>query len=199
MYDRTMDYLKRRADKKRGMRDHAQHSSSDYGYMGHEYTQDHARRRYDAAMDRARRRRGRPRSSDRTSGQDSHYGVGHYIYNDPTSHEYVPLMHPDYADHDKEYEKDLHEWTERLRSKDRFGEDKYNIIMKARNMGAKFDEYTEEEFYVIYLMMVSDYGQIAKEHHTFILMAKAFLEDDDIAVSPSEKVCKYLYEIVLDD
>lgn len=199
MYDRTMDYLKRRADKKRGMRDRTQHNSSDYGYMGHEYTQDHARRRYDAAMDRARRRRGRPRNSDKTSGQDSHYGVGHYIYDDPTNREYVPLMHPDYADHDKEYEKDLHEWTERLRSKDRFGEDKYNIIMKARNMGAKFDEYTEEEFYVIYLMMVSDYGQIAKEPHTFILMAKAFLEDDDIAVSPSEKVCKYLYEIVLDD
>ena len=199
MYDRTMDYLKRRADKKRGMHDRVQHSSSDYGYVGHEYTQDHARRRYDAAMDRARRRRGRPRNSDKTSGQDSHYGVGHYIYNDPNNHEYVPLMHPDYADHDKEYEKDLHEWTERLRSKDRFGEDKYNIIMKARSMGAKFDEYTEEEFYVIYLMMVSDYGQIAKEPHTFILMAKAFLEDNDIAVSPSEKVCKYLYEIVLDD
>lgn len=199
MYDRTMDYLKRRADKKRGMRDRTQHSSSDYGYMKHEYTQDHARRRYDAAMDRARRRRGRPRNSDKTSGQDRHYGVGHYIYDDPAGREYVPLMHPDYADHDKEYEKDLHEWTERLRSKDRFGEDKYNIIMKARNMGAKFDEYTEEEFYVIYLMMVSDYGQIAKEPHTFILMAKAFLEDDDIAVNPSEKVCKYLYEIVLDD
>ena len=64
-------------------------------------------------------------------------------------------------------------------------------------MKVKFEEFSEDEFYAVYLMMISDYPSLANEPHTYLAMAKQFLEDKDIAVSPSEKVCIYMYEIVM--
>lgn len=62
-----------------------------------------------------------------------------------------------------------------------------------------FDDYDEEEFYAIYLMHVSDYPTIANEPHTYLGMAKSWLEDKDLKIDPSTKVCKYMYEIVMAD
>ena len=66
-------------------------------------------------------------------------------------------------------------------------------------MKVDFDEFSEDDFYAIYLMEVSDYPSVSNDPRMYLGMAKAWLEDDDIAVDPSEKVCKYLYEIVLDE
>jgi hypothetical protein len=66
-----------------------------------------------------------------------------------------------------------------------------------RKMGVSFDKYDEEEFYTIYLMHISDYPEIANDYYTYVAMAKKWLEDDDIEVSPSEKVCIYMYDIVM--
>lgn len=110
---------------------------------------------------------------------------------------YPPLAPQDYAYHsDKHYEKDLHEWTEHLKSKDRFRIRKEDIILNAKNMGVKFEEFTEDEFYAVYLMMVSDYRAVANDFRSYLNMAKEWLMDDDVEVSPSEKVCIYMYEIV---
>ncbi len=115
-------------------------------------------------------------------------------------------MRRDYYDYDhdymydrakSEYEMDLKDWISKLKSKDRFNVSKQQILEQAKNMGAKFKEYDEDEFYAIYLAMVSDYKTIANDYNNYIKMAIDFLEDDDIAVSPSEKVCIYLYQIVL--
>lgn len=103
----------------------------------------------------------------------------------------------DYSSMDKEYKNNLKEWVEKLKHKDRFGHSMEKIIQQAKNMNIKFEEYSELEFYAIYLAMVSDYKTIANDYNMYIKMAKDFLEDDDIAVTPSEKVCIYLYEIVL--
>lgn len=106
---------------------------------------------------------------------------------------------PDYSNgiSDEDYHYALEKWTKKLKAKDRFNLTKEEIIRKAREMNAKFTEYDEDEFYATYLMVVSDYINISNDPHAYIAMAKMFLEDDDIAVSPSEKLCIYLYEIVL--
>lgn len=105
----------------------------------------------------------------------------------------------DYAeeDMDEEYEEDLKKWIQKLKKSDRFGLSKDQVIQKAREMKVDFKDYDENEFYAIYLMHISDYPSVANEPHTYLAMAKAWLEDKDLEISPSEKVCKYLYEIVM--
>lgn len=105
----------------------------------------------------------------------------------------------DYAKEGKEqYEKDLHKWIEKLKSKEtKFKISKEQVAQHAKSMGVKFDKFTEDEFYAVYLMLVSDYKNIGVEPTIYVRMAKDFLMDDDIAVSPSEKVCIYMYEIVM--
>ena len=106
----------------------------------------------------------------------------------------------DYADDDyeEEYEEDLQDWIQKLKKKDRFGMSLEQVMQKAKEMKVEFKDYDENEFYAIYLMQVSDYPSISNDPRMYIGMAKQWLEDDDVSVDPSEKVCKYLYEIVLD-
>lgn len=107
----------------------------------------------------------------------------------------------DYADDDyeEEYEEDLQDWIQKLKKKDRFGMSLEQVMQKAKEMKVEFKDYDENEFYAIYLMQVSDYPSISNDPRMYIGMAKQWLEDDDVSVDPSEKVCKYLYEIVLDE
>ena len=100
-------------------------------------------------------------------------------------------------DMEKEYHEDLKKWIEKMKSKDRFKVPYDQIIQQAKNMGVKFEEYSELEFYAAYLAMVTDYKTISGEYSMYLKMAKDFLEDDDIKVSPSEKLCIYLYKIVM--
>ena len=101
------------------------------------------------------------------------------------------------ADMDEEYEEDLKKWISKLKKSDRFGLSKEQVIQKAKDMKVDFKEYDENEFYAIYLMHISDYPSVANEPHTYLAMAKAWLEDKDIKISPSEKVCRYMYEIAM--
>ena len=63
-------------------------------------------------------------------------------------------------------------------------------------MNVQFDEFNEDEFYAVYLMMVSDYKTASADFRGYLQMAKEWLLDDDIEVSPEEKLCIYYYEIV---
>lgn len=101
------------------------------------------------------------------------------------------------GDMEKEYEEELEKWIEKLKRKEIIKVPKEQVLQQAKNMGVKFDEYDEKEFYATYLMVMSDYPSISGEYNIYIKMAKDWLEDDDIALSPSEKLCKYLYTIVL--
>lgn len=100
-------------------------------------------------------------------------------------------------DMDKEYEEHLHKWVEKLKKQDRFGWNKDQVIQQAKSMGVRFEKYDEMEFFATYLMMISDYPKIANEPHTYLAMAKSFLEDEDAELKGSEKLCAYLYTIVL--
>lgn len=102
----------------------------------------------------------------------------------------------DYAEMDEDYHKDLEELCQKLKKKDRFKLPKEELIKKAKQMGIDFKDFDELEFMVVYYMMISDYPTIANEPNTYIAMAKQWLMDDDIEVSPSEKLSIYYYKII---
>lgn len=114
------------------------------------------------------------------------YGQGYQGYNDYAS-----------EDPKQEYKKELEEWIKKMKNKDRFQLSKQEVLNKAKQMGVNFEEFCEEEFYAVYLAMVTDYKNIGNDPHVYLTLAKQFLEDDDIELSPSEKVYAYLNYVVL--
>jgi len=167
-------------------------------------------RRMDYTMDYRGSRSEYGNRNDTPRNRDRHYPEEHYMeYEQPREYyanRYYDMNYDyrrgrDYAsdDYDEDYEEDLEKWTKKLKKDDRFGWSKDQVISRAKEMGVRFEEYDEEEFYAIYLMHISDYPQIANEPNTYLAMAKSWLEDKDLNIDPSEKVCKYLYEIVMAD
>ncbi len=176
----------------------------DYGYpMDYRGTDREYGTRYDSRM-----------------GRDRHYPEEYYMgneqrreYDRPYEYDMTYDMRYDYRggdyrrgmrdyaddDYDKEYHEDLEEWTEKLKKYDRFGLSKDQVMQKARDMGVKFEDYEPDEFYAIYLMHVSDYPNISNDPHTYLAMTKSWLEDKDLKIDASEKVCKYMYEIAMAD
>ena len=170
--DMMSDYRRSR----RG-RDYARYDRSESDFMG-TYRADS--RNMDSRYDR----------HYESGGQYMHptaYEVGHYIYG------------PDGKDYDDahEYHKELEHWTHMLQRHDRFGIHKDDVIKKAKEMGVKFHNYDESEFYAVYLMLISDFKHLSNDPHQYLSLAKEWLEDDDIERRGSEKVCAYLYTIVL--
>lgn len=105
----------------------------------------------------------------------------------------------DYHEADNYYHNDLKRVREQLKRKDKFNLPDKEVIEKARQMGVNFNEFEEDEFLFAYNLMMSEFGTIANEPHKFIAMAKNWLEQDDIKVSPSEKVAITLYEFYMPD
>ena len=105
----------------------------------------------------------------------------------------------DYAseDYEKEYEYDLEKWTQKLKKEDRFGLSKDKVASTAKQMGVKFEDYDENEYYTVYLMLISDYPTISNDPRMYLNMAKEWLEDKDLKIDGSTKLCKYMYEIVM--
>lgn len=184
--------------KERYMRDRAERRSRrrrerDYGYpMGYGYGYPEYDTRYDSA-------RGRDRYHDEErymGGEQPRESRRIYDYN------YDMRRNRDYRDYadddyDREYHEDLKKWAEKLKQYDRFNMTKEQAINSARQMGVNFDGYDEDEFYTVYLMQVSDYPTIANEPRIYLGMAKSWLEDKDIDLDGSDKLCKYMYEIAM--
>lgn len=117
------------------------------------------------------------------------YGMIQPMYND---------YRMDYDHMEKEYHEELKKWIEKLQKKDnRIRVNKEQIMRQAKNMNVRFEDYTEEEFYAVYLMMIADYPNVTNDYNVYLSMAKNWLEDDDVKVKGSDKLCTYLYEIVL--
>lgn len=102
----------------------------------------------------------------------------------------------DYAEMDNEWKEHLEKWCKELKQHDRFGMPKDQVIQNAKQMGVQFDKYDEKEFLTTFYMVMSDYPRIANEPHTYLAMAKDWLEDDDSKLKGSEKLCAYYYEVV---
>lgn len=201
------DYLRDRAMRRGGrdrltMREYRHDGRNPYGSRGGYVTSSRGRRdraydrRMDSGYDSTERGRGDYRGYDRYDGYDER-DYRDYEYDREYS------RHSDYAydyaeeDMEKEYEEKLHEWIKKLKKHDRFGLTKDEVIKKAKSMSVNFDKFDEEEFYAVYLMMVSDYKHIGNDPHMYLAMAKDWLMDDDVKMKGSDKVCAYLYTIVL--
>lgn len=126
---------------------------------------------------------------------DYYGGDGRNDYN----YENYGQSYNDYSSEDPKlkYKEELEKWIKKMKNKDRFQISKQEVISRAKQMGINFEEFTEEEYYAIYLAMVTDYKNIGNDPHIYLSLAKQFLEDDDIELSPSEKVYAYLNYIVL--
>lgn len=179
---RRREYMRDRAERRisRGMRrDRGYYPMDDY-----DYAPERNRERYP--------RRDRSRYDDEERYME---------YDQPRKRmgSYRNDMNRDYADdnYDEEYENDLKDWIQKLKKKDRFNMSKDAVVTRAKEMKVEFKDFTEEEFYAVYLMQVSDYPSISNDARVYLSMAKSWLEDDDVAVDPSEKLCIYMYEIVL--
>lgn len=190
-------YLSDRASRRMG-RDRRNPYGSRGGYVRDREDMARGRnRRYDRAMDErhdyAEYDRGDYRRYDREYEDERDYRDYEYDREHRRDYEYEE----DYASEKKDYEKKLKEWIQELKRKDRFGSSKEDIIRKAKSMDVKFDDFDEDEFYAVYLMMVSDYKHVANDPHHYLAMAKEWLTDDDVEMTGSDKVCAYLYTIVL--
>jgi hypothetical protein len=149
-------------------------------------------------------------------GNDGHYGMhmGYYgraeimpDYNygrrSSRRHDYADYNYDDDYEEDyaasgeEEYKKELHKWTSKLKQNDRFNINKEEIIKKAKEMQIKFEEFSEEEFYAIYLLMLNMYKNSFNDPHLYIKMAKDFLMYPDFKLNPSETVWVLLNDIVL--
>ena len=71
------------------------------------------------------------------------------------------------------------------------------IIKRAKEMGIKFEKYTEDEFVVAVLAMYTDYCNTLGKANTdmYLKMAKDFLEDKDAGVKYGEKLAAYYWNI----
>ena len=67
------------------------------------------------------------------------------------------------------------------------------IVKRAKDMGIKFNEYTEEELGVATLMMYTDYCKTLGKASIdmYIKLARDFLEDKDAGVKNGEKLAAY--------
>lgn len=198
--NRRNDYLMKRDE-----RDYRNSYGSEEGYVDSRMSRDYRDMRQDM--------RGRDYRSDYNMGGsrmgEQYYPMDHnrYDYRQPDYagydrrgyevHGQMRPMEYDYSMKEEEYKKDLKHWIKKMEEKQDMPYSKEQIIQRAREMKIKFDQFTEDEFYAVYLAMVTDYKKISNDFNVYISLAKDFLMDDDIAVSPSEKVCIYLYEIVM--
>lgn len=177
MYDRKKDYLMRRADKNYSKRDYySRMPLKNPIYDGYERTY----------------------KDGYSSHPELYRDYDHQLYYDNDYRkDYRGVKNAYGMDYDKEYHEDLKHWISTLQKKDRFKINMEQIIKRAKEMGVDFKEFDEEEFYAAYLMHLSDYPKISNDYNSYIEMTVAYFNDDDIAVSPSEKLCKYYYSIVL--
>ena len=176
---RGMDYRSDYRGDYRG--DYRSDYSGDYNYYESGRTSDYRGQDYNRGSDY----RGQDYRGQDYRGQD--YRSNDYRGQDYHSEEQLMSM----------YKQDLEKWTHKLKEKDRFKLPNEEVIKKAKNMGVAFMDYTENEFYVMYLLMLSLFKSIANEPHTYLAMAKSALEDPSSSLSPSEKVQVIMYEIAM--
>lgn len=108
----------------------------------------------------------------------------------------------DYGDEMLEKE-DIEDWVEdlmkelELDEKETFKMDR--VLQKAKEMGIKFDKFSEDEFYVWTIATYLDYKDIIGRNNLdhSIKMSKAWFEDKDTELVGSEKLSAYYCYIVL--
>ena len=141
---------------------------------------------------------GRDSRYDRTANRREYESTrkydGHYDY---------PMM----RDYGEKYfpKEELVEWIDDLRDEIepqfRPMYEKEQIIRRAKEMGVRFDDYTEDEFVATALMIATDYGRTVgmNEIDKIYRMAVDFLEDKDADLQGGEKLFAYYENVVCVD
>lgn len=182
MRDRMRDMARRRRDmrSRRG----------DYGYeMGDRVRSMEHYPEYSYGKDSRYERTPSRRIDERHREYDGHY--------------YGPMM----RDYGEKYfpKEELEEWTDDLfdEIEPQFRQmyEKDQVVRRAREMGVRFDEYTEDEFVATALMIATDYGRTVgmNEVDKIYRMAVDFLEDKDADLQGGEKLFAYYENVVCVD
>jgi len=136
---------------------------------------------------------------------DRHYGYPYYMNDYARSSRtgrYIRDMR-DYGSGEKYLsDEELMEWKEDLleevepQFKAQFEDNR--VVQRAKEMGVKFKDYTEDEYIVTVLMIATDFGKTVGMNNTdqMFRMAVDWLEDDDAELQGSEKLSAYYDEIV---
>lgn len=168
----------------------------DYGNdYGNDFARD--RRDYDMGDTRDMRRRDYDmndmRGRDYDMRRDRDYGDYRGDY------DYMP--YPDYASGNLSRE-ELHHWKKKLYGEmeksecEMMSEEK--ILKRAKEMGIKFEEFSEDEYVIAVLAMYTDYCKTLGKANLemYLKLAKDFLEDKDAGVKYGEKLAAYYDNIV---
>ena len=108
-------------------------------------------------------------------------------------------MYPDYnsGEMEREYHDKVEDLIHRLEKYDKFKLSKQDIISQAKQMGVSFNDYSEEDFLAVYYMMMSDYkADMLNSPQIYEIMAKEWLEDDDVAYRGEDKLYAYIDTII---
>ena len=100
-------------------------------------------------------------------------------------------------------EKEISKWTKMLMSEIDDKEKQFlkedTILHRAEDMGIKFKEFSEDEFYVTVVMVFSDFSKAlgTMNPDMYIKLAKYWLCDEDAELQYGEKLAAYYDAIVL--
>lgn len=169
----------------RGMTDHAMHEDYARGGRDYGYEDDYARNHRDYGY----------------YGDD--YAMNGYEtrrHND-YGYDYHYMPYPDYASGNLGRE-ELHHWKKKLYGEmeksecEMMSEEK--ILKRAKEMGIKFEEFSEDEYVIAVLAMYTDYCKTLGKANLemYLKLAKDFLEDKDAGVKYGEKLAAYYDNIV---
>lgn len=167
----------------------------DYGY---DYNQDYARGR----MNRQRDMRGSyPFELMGRVGYEEMYDPR---YQEEMMYDYAGGHYGrDYGGAEMLSNRELMDWSQKLmkevEEKDKAFFKYENIEKKAKDMGIQFDKFTFDEFYLVCLMMYTDYCKTlgTANMDIYLRLAKDWLCDEDVAMRYGEKLSSYYDTVVM--
>lgn len=174
----------------------------DYARVGRDYEEEYN-------QDYARGRMGRQRDMHGYYPFEVMGRVGYEEMHDPR---YQEEMMYDYAGgrYGRDYggaemlsNRELMDWSQKLMKEVEEKDKAYfkydNIEKKAKEMGIQFDKFTFDEFYLVCLMMYTDYCKTlgTANMDIYLRLAKDWLCDEDVAMRYGEKLSSYYDTVVM--
>lgn len=181
----------RRRDRMGRMEDYNYSRGRDYEYEGPEYPN----------RDMAMRRDGHYYPFEITGKMGYEEEMFDPYYQD-MMHDYARGRGRDYAGAEMLSNRELMDWSQKLmkevEEKDKAFFKYENIEKKAKDMGIQFDKFTFDEFYLVCLMMYTDYCKTlgTANMDIYLRLAKDWLCDEDVAMRYGEKLSSY-YDFVV--
>lgn len=182
----------RRRDRMGRMEDYNYSRGRDYEYEGPEYPN----------RDMAMRRDGHYYPFEITGKMGYEEEMFDPYYQD-MMHDYARGRGRDYAGAEMLSNRELMDWSQKLmkevEEKDKAFFKYENIEKKAKDMGIQFDKFSFDEFYLVCLMMYTDYCKTlgTANMDIYLKLGKDWLQDQDSELKNSEKLYAYYYYVIM--